>query len=186
VAGRPGGTDGQPVEAADCRELVQVEDPRLSPDGDRVAFVRRLPDGDESYELTVYVVPAGGGDPRRFTAVEGTDAAPRWGPDGDYLAFTSDRGEAERLTDVPGGVSDPAWDPDGQRLAFTASTTAAEREAGHDLDAGGYEREPPDPRVHDRTIYRQHESYPDGTRSHVYTVDLDGRSDDTPTGPPTS
>ena len=178
--------DGEPMAAGDYRELVQVSDPRLGPDG-RVAFVRSVPDGDEGYAATVHVVE--GGEPRQFTAADGRDGAPRWSPSGDRLAFTSDRGdadgpqlwvlpadggEARQVTEVPGGVSSPAWSPDGTRLAFTQRVTAEEREGGVDVAAGEYERATPDPRVIDRTVYRADAAYLDGARSHVYTVELDG------------
>jgi len=215
------------VEAVDYLELALPREPRVSPDGERVAFVRRTPrvddasedgsnegdgsnadeadDGSESdeaaveptavedVEATVYVVPLGGGEPRRFTAAAGVDASPRWSPSGDRLAFATDRGEerppdvwvlptdggeARRVTRVPGGVSALAWGPGGDRIAFLQSTTADERERGDDCAVDDdYEREQPDPRVIDRTVYRAAETYTDGTRSHVYVANLD-RGDD--------
>ena len=83
------------VEAADYRDLVQVSDPQLSPDGERVAFMRTVPRDAKRYESTVYLVPLGGDGPRRFTAEAGRDAEPRWSPSGDRLAFTSTRGGEE-------------------------------------------------------------------------------------------
>jgi hypothetical protein len=67
--------------------------PVWSPSGDQVAFVRRQHDHWE-----VYVVDADGQNPRRLTAtperpdgVPGNSASPAWSPDGDYLAFLTDR-----------------------------------------------------------------------------------------------
>ena len=184
-----------PITAADFHDLVKPSDPRLSPDGERVAFVRSVPNDDETYESAVYVVDAEGGEPRQFTVSEGVDSGPRWSPSGDRLAFVSTRGadddrpqlwiiptdggEARQMTDVPGGVVGPVWSPDGSRIAFTQATTEAEREAGLDLDIGEedeYERETPDPRVVDRLVYRQGAKYIDGTRSHVYVLDLESES----------
>ncbi|RDI71885.1 S9 family peptidase [Halopelagius longus] len=184
------------VSATDYRDIAQVEDPRVSPDGDRVAFVRKVPTDDESYEQTVYLVPTDGkGEARRFTVSEGVDSQPRWSPSGDRLAFVSTRGadddrpqlwvlpvaggEAERVTDVPGGVGNVAWSPDGSKIAFQQSTTAEEREEGLDTDLGDeeYEREAPDPRVVDRLVYRQHGRYKDGAEPHVYVVHLDEAGD---------
>ncbi|WP_129114086.1 S9 family peptidase [Halegenticoccus tardaugens] len=184
------------VAARDYHDLAKPSDPRLSPDGGTVAFVRSVPKDGESYESTVHLVPAEGGRPRRFTADEGVDSAPRWSPAGDRLAFVSTRGEndgqqlwvmptdggeARRVTNVPGGVRDPVWSPDGTRIAFVQATTEREREEGLDLglddyeaDGEAYERETPDPRVIDRLIYRQAARYVDGARSHVYVVDLPG------------
>ncbi|MEM4780141.1 MAG: S9 family peptidase [Halalkalicoccus sp.] len=177
------------ISASDYHDLVRVSDPRLSPDGERVAFVRTVPEDEENNEATIYTVSLGGGDPRRFTLAEGVDSEPRWSPSGDRLAFVSTRGEddrpqlwiaptdggeARRVTDVVGGVSSICWSPDGERIAFTQSSTPAEREEGRDLelDDPEYEPETPDPRVIDRLIYRAGERYFDGGRSHVYAVDL--------------
>ena len=179
-----------PIRAADYHDIVHVSDPQLSPDDDRVAFVRTVPTDDESNEATVYVVPTSGeSDPRRFTAADGVDVEPRWSPSGDRLAFTSTRGEnegtqlwivptdggeAERVTSVPGGVSSIAWDRTGERIAFVQSVTAEERESGRDLETDEFERDTPDPRVIDRLVYRAAEHYFDGTRSHVYVANLEG------------
>jgi dipeptidyl aminopeptidase/acylaminoacyl peptidase len=186
----------QRVTAADYHDIVRPTHPRVSPDGERVAFVRKTPDDDESYEATVFVVPLGGDEPQQFTVSEGVDATPRWSPSGDRLAFVSTRGadderpqlwvmptdggEARRVTDVPGGASAPRWSPDGTRIAFTQSSRPGEREDGVDLtldnaegDPAEYEREDPDPRVVDRLVYRAGTQYFDGGRSHVYLAHLD-------------
>jgi dipeptidyl aminopeptidase/acylaminoacyl peptidase len=179
------------VTAADYHDIAMPADPRLSPDGDRVIFLRRQPTDDESVESTVYLVDVAGGDPHRLTLTEGTDAEPRWSPSGDRIAFTSTRGaaddrqqlwilpinggEAEQVTDVVGGVTDIAWSPDGERIAFVQSVTAADRDEGRDLSVPT-EYEPddhPDPRVIDRTVYRSGQQYFDGRRSGVYVVDAD-------------
>ncbi len=50
------------VDASDYHDLVRVSEPRLSPDGERVGFVRTVPKDDERYEATIYTVALGGGD----------------------------------------------------------------------------------------------------------------------------
>ncbi|WP_227353015.1 S9 family peptidase [Haladaptatus salinisoli] len=178
------------IRANEYHDIAKVSDPQLSPDGERVAFVRSVPKDDEQYEATVYVVPLGGGEPTRFTINEGADSDPRWSPSGDRLAFVSTRGadddrpqlwvlpaeggEARRVTDVAGGVSQLAWSPDGMRIAFVQQSTEDDREEGRDISLDGeeYEPETPDPRVIDRKIYRAGQRYFDSRRSHVYIVDL--------------
>ncbi|MFC4540729.1 S9 family peptidase [Halosolutus amylolyticus] len=182
------------IQAADYHDIARVADPRLSPDDERVAFVRTLPDDDETHEATIDVVPLGGDEPRQFTASEGVDSHPRWHPDGDWLAFASTRGEendrqqlyllptdggeARQVTAVVGGIGDLAWSPDGSRLLFTQAVTADDREAGRDRAVDPeFEREEPDPRVIDRLVYRADTEYFDGRRSHVYTIDVESALD---------
>ncbi|MEF8780532.1 MAG: S9 family peptidase [Haloferacaceae archaeon] len=186
----------QSIQAADYHDIAKPAQPRLSPDGERVAFVRKVPDDEESYEATVYVVPTDGSAPaRRFSLAEGVDAEPRWSPSGDRLAFTSTRGadddrqqlwvlpveggEARQVTDVVGGVRGITWSPDGSRIAFVQSVTAEDREEGRDRGVEEeYEPETPDPRVVDRTVFRSMQEYFDGRRSHVYVVDVNEESGD--------
>jgi dipeptidyl aminopeptidase/acylaminoacyl peptidase len=179
----------QRIEAEDFRDIAQVSEPRVSPGGDAVAFVRTVPDDGESYRATIHLVPLGDGQRRRFTVADGVDSEPRFSPDGDRLAFVSTRGdgddrpqlwvvptdggEARQVTDVVGGVSDIAWSPDGTRIAFCQRISKDDRDAGRDLAVpDGYEPAAPDPRVIDRTVYRSMATSFDGTRTQVYLVDL--------------
>ncbi|NLV09945.1 prolyl oligopeptidase family serine peptidase [Halomicrobium mukohataei] len=181
----------EPISAADFHELAQVSTPRLSPEGDRVAYVQRTPSDDTEYEATVHVADTTGGEPQRFTLSEGIDSEPRWSPSGDRLAFVSTRGaaddrqqlwvvptdggEAAQVTSVVGGVGQIAWAPDGERIAFVQQVTDADREADRDLEVEPeFEPETPDPRVVDRTVYRTAEQYRDGRQSQVYLVTADG------------
>ncbi|MDG5758260.1 S9 family peptidase [Natronococcus sp. A-GB1] len=182
------------IEAADYHDLVQPANPQLSPEGDRVAFVRRTPEDDETTAATIHVVPVGGDEPRQFTASDGVDGQPRWSPDGSRLAFASTRGdgdrqqvwvlptdggEARRVTGVVGGVDGLEWSPDGSRLLFTQRVTAVDRETGRDVAVEPeYEPDEPDPRVIDRMIYRAGTEYLDGRRSHVYVLDVEAALED--------
>ena len=178
------------IQASDYHDIAKPGDVRLSPDGEQVAFVRQVPDDDESYESTIYLAASDGSDdPRQFTVSEGSDSQLRWSPDGNRLAFVSNRGkdddrpqlwllpvdggEARQVTEVPAGVQSISWSPDGSRIVFTQSTTEDEREDDLDVDISDeeeYERETPDPRVVDRTVYRTAQNYFDGARSHVYVA----------------
>lgn len=138
------------LTAEDIVSMVSVSDAAISPDGSMVAFVRRTPrsamEGRGGLRSVIWMVPAKGGDPVRFTAPDRSSYSPRWSPDGRWLAFRSSRsgdagaqiyrisprgGEPERLTDVEGGVSHFEWSPEGKHIAFTAkkAKTKAEREA---------------------------------------------------------
>ncbi len=145
----------QPVAIEDLYRLGWVEDPRISPDGRWIAFVRVTVDRVENgYQRHLWIVPAdGSAPPRRLTYAGKQNHTPRWSPDGRFLAFVSDRtqkkpqihilpwaegGEAWPLTRHPNGATAPEWSPDGRRIAFLARVNAEEREKE---DRG--EEEPP-------------------------------------------
>lgn len=56
--------------------------PAVSPDGSTIAF---------SYQGDIWRVPAEGGRAWRMTVHEAYDARPKWSPDGEQIAFISDR-----------------------------------------------------------------------------------------------
>ncbi|MBL6911075.1 MAG: PD40 domain-containing protein [Pirellulales bacterium] len=72
--------------------------PAISPDGKQVAFC---------YQGDIWTVSAKGGRPYRITVHEGYDSNPRWSPDGERLAFQSDRYGNNDIYSMPsqGGVA---------------------------------------------------------------------------------
>lgn len=131
------------LTAAHITGMQMPVDPRVSPDGRRVAFTVQAISRPKKQKLpgaAVWVAPTDGSSPaRRWTSGESNDHSPRWSPDGRWLAFLSDReeegkhqlyrisafgGEAERLTSWTGGIGAFAWSPDSTRIAFTAADEA--------------------------------------------------------------
>jgi dipeptidyl aminopeptidase/acylaminoacyl peptidase len=126
----------RPMVPEDLFRIRFVSDPQFHPDGRRVAFVvTTLSEARDEYLSTIWIVYVDGGDPCPFTRGPRRDTAPRWSPDGRWLAFLSERekkgkgqlhvmpadgGEAVRLTDLKPGVTSPAWSPDGRWLAFVS------------------------------------------------------------------
>ncbi len=128
----------------DLWRFQHIEDLSLSRDGAQAAYVvrRRVRDADR-WDGDLWLVSTSGGDPRQLTRDESAnDWAPKFSPDGKYLAFLSDRGgqeqvwrlslqggEPEKLTNFPGGVSEFSWSPDGRYLAVVAKDPAPEGDA---------------------------------------------------------
>jgi dipeptidyl aminopeptidase/acylaminoacyl peptidase len=73
------GTDVRPLTAAGHLDALA----RWSPDGGRVAFV-----SDRAEPHGIFVVPAGGGEPRELTRHRSPIAGLAWSPDGTRIAYT--------------------------------------------------------------------------------------------------
>ena len=132
----------RPLTLDDMFKERDVSGPQVSPDGNWVAYEVSQMDAkaDENYShiwMTSW-------DGKRTLALTGrgqeSETAPRFSPDGHYLAFLSDRGEGEenkddeatdqvwlmdraggeasKLTAFKGAVEDLAWSPDGKKLAL--------------------------------------------------------------------
>ncbi len=122
----------------DVYELTGVADPRISPDGTRVAYqVWTIDKEKNDYRGAIWIAPFdGSAEPEQFTSGDRRDGLPRWSPDGRWLAFTSNRGEdktpaslylipaeggeARKLTDLKESVESAEWSPDSTRIVFTA------------------------------------------------------------------
>lgn len=102
--------------------------PRVSPDGARVAF-----SGEHHGNVDVYVVAASGKDTTRLTFHPADERVEGWSPDGSSVLFSSDRESDQlmhRLHTISARGGHPsvfamhkafrgAYSPDGRRLAYT-------------------------------------------------------------------
>ena len=62
----------------------------ISPDGKELAYVTNTErDQSTSTNTDIFVVPIGGGDPKRVTLNTGADRSPLYSPDGKYIAYRS-------------------------------------------------------------------------------------------------
>jgi dipeptidyl aminopeptidase/acylaminoacyl peptidase len=129
-----GGADEKKVlQPEDHMKEVRVGAPEVSPDGKWIAFSlsRYLEDKKERVS-DIYLMPFGGGEPKRLTATPGGESGYTWSPCSMKIAFSARRegdksqiyvidirgGEAERITEVKTGASGPLWSPDGKWIAF--------------------------------------------------------------------
>jgi len=130
--------DRQGVERPLTETLRAYRDPRLSPDGRRLAVTILDPKGED-----VWVLELGRGTLTRLTLGEGRSTRPLWSPDGERVLFASDRveddfnifsqpadgsGAAEQLTawgSVPTSVSS-----DGKTIVFRQNSGTTGRDIG--------------------------------------------------------
>jgi serine/threonine protein kinase/Tol biopolymer transport system component len=117
-------------------------DPRISPDGKRLAFGT-----DDGREATVWVYDLSGATSMRPLTIGGKNRYPVWSADGQRIAFQSDRegdlaifwqpadggGKAERLTKPEQGTAHvpESWSPDGKWLLLSATKESDSRSVGY-------------------------------------------------------
>src|SRR5215207_9487843 len=185
AAAFPRTAEKRPITEHDLMKFTWIADPQISPDGGTVVFVQvRVNEKDNKYESSLYtVIAAGGSAPVRVTA--GTrDTAPRWSPDGKWIAFIrpNDKdtpqvyvlplrgGEARAVTDLPRGAGSPEWSPDGRTIAFTSTTIPEDLKKP---DPAAKPERKSDVKVVTGAVYRANgnPTYTDpDRRSHIWTV----------------
>ena len=181
----------RPMELEDLFRLHRVSDPQISPDGSLVAFVVTEPvKAENRTDSDIWLVATTGGEARKLTNSAQHDRHPRWSPDGQWIAFESNRegtfqiwimpaagGEAHRLTDLATEAGQPVWSPDGKQLAFV-SAVFPEFSARPFAESDRLNREKLEERAHakvqarhfDRLLYRHGEAWVDDRRQHVFVL----------------
>src|SRR5260221_12275273 len=85
----------RPVTVDDLMKLRAIVDVRISPDGERVAYVVSTPSLPKNeHEAALFIVPSAGGTPTRI-------------------------GEAVRIFKVPGPRPQLRWSPDGSTVSMS-------------------------------------------------------------------
>lgn len=132
-----------------------VSEVQISPDGKVVVYTTSPSSREDDRSVrTIFLIPADGdaadGTPRQLTSSEASAWSPCWSPDGQRIAFVSDRrqrgkgqlylmtlakgGEAVGITEVDAAVTSAAWSPDGSMLACTAIEQESEDERAPQQD----------------------------------------------------
>lgn len=149
-------TAPKPLTAEQLASYSRPGSADMAPDGSRVAYVlapvSKAADKDNEHAVSaIWLVDAEDGEPRQFTSGLWEDREARWSPDGERLAFLSDRaergkhsvyvmsaagGEGRRVFDQEGSISNLRWSPDGRYLSFifTDPETPEEKERKENKD----------------------------------------------------
>ncbi len=178
----PLAASARPLAIDDIYQLRTVSEPQLSPDGEWVAYTVttsvRETDEDQS---DIWLVSWDGRQSVQVTDTpKASEHRPHWSPDGRYLGFLSDRGdakagdqvwvldrrgaEARQATRFNGDVSEFAWAPDSARFVFAAQAMGPAEKS-----------DKPVPIVVDRFQIKQDEDgYLGPERSHLFLQNVSG------------
>jgi dipeptidyl aminopeptidase/acylaminoacyl peptidase len=125
----------------DLLTIKSVGGTQISPDGTWVAYTVGYGDfKTDAFVTQIWIAQSGTGKSFQLTRGDKSATTPRWSPDGQWLAFLSNRiedknqvfvinplgGEAQQLTKSETAISNFAWSEDGKTIAYTATEPTAQ------------------------------------------------------------
>ncbi|MBI2946878.1 MAG: S9 family peptidase [Verrucomicrobia bacterium] len=126
------------LAASDVFNLEFASDPQISPDGQRIIYVRQFSDvmSDKNY-ANLWIIDFDGTNHRPLTTGHRGDSSPRWSPDGTRIIYLSDQdgtpqiylrwldtGQTAKLTNLQHPPAGIAWSPDGRWVSFASFVPA--------------------------------------------------------------
>ena len=91
------GSDKRLFGFDDLARIQDVSDPRISPEGDWVAYVLSGVDAErDQHQSDIWMVSWDGAKTVQLTHTDASESQPRFSPDGRYLVFASNRNAKER------------------------------------------------------------------------------------------
>ena len=173
----------RPIRADDMYRFRTVGAPKLSPDGEWIAYPLSTIDSvKDARSSDLWMVKWDGSRTLRLTTTPGGESDPQWSPDGRWLSFIATRegsktgqvwlldrsgGEAQKLTDIAGGVSEHRWSPDGKRLVVVSHDPDPKESSADSSKAR------PKPIVIDRYAFKRDvDGYRNRLRDHLWLVDI--------------
>jgi len=177
------------LHSIDVFQLEYADDVQISPDGNRIVYVRVSHDiMTDRARRNLWVVDASGANNRPLRSEARNFSSPRWSPDGTRLAYVSaadgspqlyvrwmDSGQTALLTNLVEAPDAIAWSPDGKSIAFSQLVpvkkpplaTAPEKPEGAQWA--------PPVKVIDSVIYRADGAgYLESGYQHVFVISAEG------------
>ncbi len=139
----------------DVLSLKSVGTPVISPCGKHILYTVRHPDWDKNSFDTEIWLCRDSGEPFQLTrTTDGSSNNPSWSPDGQWISFTSKRGEETQiflirpdggeafpLTDHKEGINTYRWSPFGKHIAFTSTEPRSKQSEAREKQYGRFEVE---------------------------------------------
>ncbi len=137
-------TKKRKISAKDLYQIEIISDVRLSPSGEQVVYSQQRvdPETEKKYS-NLWIVSTNGGEPKQFTFGDQLDTQPRWSPDGESIAFLSNRedddepsqlysislfgGEARKVSNIDGKIECFHWSPDSKKFLCQIRKTDPEK-----------------------------------------------------------
>ncbi|NIW96631.1 MAG: S9 family peptidase, partial [Phycisphaerae bacterium] len=179
----------RPIEFNDFFEMGRVTEPQISPDGKYVVYTVTVYSIEKNKgNSDIHLVSTEGKEQRQLTFSEKRDHAPQWSPDGESVAFISNRdgssqiytiplsgGEAEKITEITTEVKSFTWSPDGNyfMVATDMHPDAASPAESKKMDEEK-EKDPANARIIDGLLYRHWNEWREGKYSRVLVVPVEG------------
>jgi dipeptidyl aminopeptidase/acylaminoacyl peptidase len=175
------------VTFEDLIKMHRIAEPKISPDGQWVAYAVSTPDMEANRGVSnIWAARLAGGDAMQLTS-GGHDSSPVWSPDSKTLAFLSSRdgnaqiyllpmdgGEAREITHTSTGVDLVKFSPDGKTLAFTSSVYPDCKDdacnSARDEEKG---KSKVKAHVSEQLLYRHWTHWSEGKRGHLFVMPAD-------------
>jgi dipeptidyl aminopeptidase/acylaminoacyl peptidase len=170
------------ITAEDLLKIKFVRSVALSPDDSMIMFTAEKVSKDKKdYHSHIYMIDTGGGEVTRYTFGEVRDSHPVFSPDGEWIVFTSKRGEKKGIYKMPtsggeavllagedGSYSGISVSPDSEKIlcVFSKADKVPKNKQG--------KKEQPVYRHIDRLFYKlDNAGFMPRDRGHVYVIDLE-------------
>lgn len=184
--GSLGAAGKHPVGIHDLLAMERLAEPRVSPDGRRVAFTVSVTDLPANTRHTsLWIASVDGSSAHPVDQGGPVDGQPRWSPDGRTIYFLSSRsgssqvwrvpvegGPAEQVTRLPLDLGALELSPDGRWLLVSMAVFpgASPQESKARLEAQA--KQGSSAMVFDRLMVRHWDAWENGTRNHLFAFNL--------------